>query len=337
MLKELDLWPKKLKDGLDLAHNFYYKIGAQLPTNITKIAFVGMGGSGISGRIVKTFLDKKCKIPSFIIDSAEVPEFVDADTLTFVISYSGNTWETVEALNTLTEKFIPTIVLAHGGKVAEIAETKNLPFVLIPTSTQPRAALGNFLGFILGLLGLMDILPEGKSILETFIKQAELHIPKLEEGSSVFNDFMQIANDYDFFHVWGVDGDTKSFAYRAQTQFNENSKVQAVSSSFPECCHNLLNGFAKFAQKPLVLLYHTDFLTANLEKAIEATGELLKEQGVILYKPPVLGDNWEGQLFYTLLWSDFASTYLGQKRGVDVNSVKLIEKLKEKHIDKGIK
>lgn len=40
-----------------------------------------MGGSGIAGKIVKTFLDKKCKIPSFIIDGQQVPKLIDSDTL----------------------------------------------------------------------------------------------------------------------------------------------------------------------------------------------------------------------------------------------------------------
>ena len=61
MLEEVTLWSSKLKSGLDIAHNFHYENEAKLPKNINKILFVGMGGSGIAGRIVKTFLDKKSK------------------------------------------------------------------------------------------------------------------------------------------------------------------------------------------------------------------------------------------------------------------------------------
>ncbi len=339
MLKELALWPQKLKDGLQIAHDFHFEHSAQLPKNIKKIAFFGMGGSGITGRIVKTFLDKKCNIPSFIIDSPTPPEFIDTETLAIVISYSGNTWETVNALNTLTEKFVPTIVFAHGGKAAQIAENKNLPFVLLPESVQPRAALGNFLGILLGLIDLMGIMP-AKPIVETFIKQAELYVPKFSD-ESYFKDFLYEINDYDFIHVWGISSDSATFAYRATTQFNENSKIRAVFSDFPECCHNLLVGFTnckeKCSVKPFVMFFSTDFLTADLNIAIEATSEILKEEGALLYKPPVLGDNWEGQLFHIILWSDFASYYLGKNRGVEVVPVKLIARLKEKHKQKGIK
>ncbi|MCK4651191.1 SIS domain-containing protein [Candidatus Babeliales bacterium] len=335
MLQDLILWPKKLKDGFDLAHNFYFQHSSKLPKTVNKIAFFGKGGSGIAGRIVKTFLDKKSKIPSFVIDSQQIPQFIDTNTLAIVISYSGNTWETVDALEQLTERFIPTIVMAHGGKAAEIAESKNFPFILLPESIQPRAALGYFLGIILSLFELMGIMPT-KDLLQTFYKQSDLYIPKLKE-ESYFSDFFSLLGDSEFFHIWGISGDSDAFAYRAQTQFNENSKVRAVSSVFPECCHNLLVGFTDCKEKPLVMMFYSDFLSSYMSIAIGATSELLKEQGVMLYKPPVLGDNWEGQLFNMILWADFASYFLGKKRGVEVVPVKLIDKLKAKHKEKGIK
>lgn len=335
MINELKSWSKKLKDGLDLAHNFYFENSTKLPNNINKIAFFGMGGSGISGRIVKTFLDKKSKIPSFVIDGPQVPEYIDSETLCFVISYSGNTWETLEALNILTQKFIPTVIISHNGKALEISESKNIPHILLPTSNQPRAALGNFLGIILGLLDLMKIIP-GQEILKNFIKQSDIFIPKFED-KSYFKEFINIAKNYETFHILGVSGRSDSFAYRAQTQFNENSKVRAIFSSFPECCHNLLVGFTNCKEKSFVLMFYTDYLPTNLKIAIQASSEILKEQGAVLYKIPILGDNWEEQLFNMLLWADFASYYLGKVRGVQINPVKLIDRLKAKYKSEGIK
>jgi glucose/mannose-6-phosphate isomerase len=335
MLEEVTLWGKKLKDGMQLAHDFHFEHSAQLPKHIKKIAFVGMGGSGIAGHVVKTFLDKKTSIPTFIIDYPEVPKVVDSETLVFTISYSGNTWEVLECVNTLVKNFIPTIALTRGGKLAEIAEKNNMPIVLLPESLSPRSAVGNFLGFIFTLLDLMGIL-DGKNILGEFVKQADLYIPKFKD-QTYFKDFLEKASGSDFFHVWGVRGSSGAFAYRAQTQFNENSKMQATTSYFPELNHNLLNGFAKFTEKPFVLLFATEFLSAALNASIDATTELLKEIGVTLYKPPVLGDTWEGQLFHMILWSDFASCYLAKIRGVEINQVELIERLKKLYQEKSVK
>lgn len=329
MLEEITIWPKKLKDGLDIAHNFHFKHGERIPKNFNKIVFVGMGGSGIAGRVVKTFLDKKSKIPSFVIESPELPAYVDTDTLAIVVSYSGNTWETVEVFNQLVEKHVPTIALSHGGVVAEICEKNNVPLVLLPESRQPRSALGNFLGFMLGLFDLMGIL-EGKQILDAFDKQLSLYLPKFEEDKAYFNEFLDAANTCDCMHIWGISGDSEAFAYRAQTQFNENAKIQAVTSHFPELNHNLLVGFTDCKEKPFVLFFGTEFISTKLRESEEAVCEILKEKGVVLYKPPILGDNWEGQLFHILLWSDFASYYLGKARDVDTEAVDIVEDLKKR-------
>jgi len=329
MLNELRAWPSKLKDGLQIAHDFHFEQSAKLPKSVKKIVFFGMGGSGIAGRIIKTFLKKKSDIPSFVVDSDEVPKFVNGESLAIVVSYSGNTWETVEALNDLIKRFVPTVVITHGGKAAELAEKNNIPFILLPDSLQPRFALGNFLGVILGLLDLMGIL-SGKKIIDVFCKTIELFLPKFED-EAYFDDFLEKVKDKEFFHVWGVSGDSAAFAYRAQTSFNENSKVRAICSIFPELAHNLLVGFTDSKEKDVVILFYSEFLPIRMNTAIDSICEILKEKGIPLYKPPVLGDTWEGQLFSMILWSDFASFYLGKRRGVDPVSVKIISDLKEKY------
>ncbi|MFH1644472.1 MAG: SIS domain-containing protein [bacterium] len=330
MLNELKKWPQKIKDGSDLAHNFHFNNAVRLPKHVKKIAFFGMGGSGISGKIVKFFLDQKTNIPSFVIDGPIVPNFIDADTLAIVVTYSGNTWETIEALDVLSKKFIPTVVLTHGGKAAEIAEKENIPFVLLPEVIQPRFSLGNCLGFLLTLFELMEILPEGKAIVETMLKNTDMFLPKLED-ETYFKEFINCVGDKEFFHVWGVSNGSAAFAYRAATQFNENSKVAAVYSVFPELAHNLLVGFSDCKKKTLVVLFYSDFVISSMDIAIDSMCQILEERGIELYKPPLLGDTWESQLFNMILWSDFASYYLGKHRGVDPIPVEIIKELKDKY------
>jgi glucose/mannose-6-phosphate isomerase len=336
MINELKKWSEKLKDGRDLAHNFYFENKARLPKHIEAVAFFGMGGSGIAGRIAQTFLNKKTGIPSYVIDGPDVPGFLDKKrTLAFAMSYSGNTWETVSALEKLVEKFIPTIVLSHNGRVLEIAESKNIPFALLPDSKTPRSALGTFLGFLFTLFELIGIMP-GESILKEFEKYLSEYLPSLEE-KSYYKDFLKVAGKKDFFHIWGVSGDSDSCAYRSQTQFNENSKVHAVFSAFPELNHNLLASYVEASDKPLVLLFSTHFLPLNMSIALSACSEVLKEAGVTLYNPPILGDTWDMQLFNIVVWSDFASYYLSEQREVQVGSVELIDQLKKKIKEKSIR
>jgi len=334
MLKEMSLWTQKLNEGLQLADVFYERNGLKLPKNIKKIAFVGMGGSGVAGRIFKTFLDRK-GVVSLVIDSPIVPATLDTSTLAIVVSASGKTWETLSILDECTSKFIPTIVLAGGGDAIERAEKKGLPFVLLPKSLEPRSALGHFLGFLGGLFDAMGLLP-GRAMVGGWMKESEKYIPTFVEAAT-FKNFLDAVNSSEVFHVWGIGGDSASVAYRAKTQFNENSKVQAMYSEFPELCHNLTVGFEVFKQNPVVVFFYSDFLPTNMILGIQAFGEILKEKRVVLYKPPVFGDTFENQLFNMILWSDFASYFLGKARGVTIEKVQIIEELKKQQKLKGIK
>jgi len=332
--KDLLLWPEKLQVGLDLAQRFCKEYENKIYKKPRKIAFIGMGGSGIAGRVVKTFLDAVPHVESIIIDSPHIPMSVTRNTLAIAISYSGNTWETLTALQELIAAKVPTIVITHGGRALQTAKEYKLLYLKIPESITPRSALGYFLGILLGLFDSMDIL-KGISILEGFCQQAQKNLP-LFNDPAYFQNFLAMVQNQDFFHIWGVTGDSAASAYRAQTQFNENSKIHAVSSTFPELCHNLIVGFTQLKLPITVVFFYTKFLSSSLDKAVGATEELLREIGVNLYKPPILGDTFENQLFNMVLWADFASCYLGIVRNVELFPVILIDRLKAKHKTKGL-
>ena len=335
MQKDLLTWPEKLYAGLELAQDFWGQYGQRFAKPFKKIAFVGMGGSGIAGRIIKTLLDKRSSVTTLIIDGPEIPTCIDSETLAIVASYSGNTWETLDVLDGFVKRFIPTIVLAHGGSALETAEVKNIPFVIIPAALSPRSSLGYSLGLMIGILDKLGVLP-GAQFVQRWIDHAHLYLPKYSQQQH-FQIFLNLVANEEFFHIWGVSGDSAACTYRAQTQFNENAKVQAVFSVIPELCHNLLVGFSDCKKKPVVLMASTSFLPPHLELAVEAVGEILIQKGVHLYKMPVLGNTFEDQLFDIILWADFASCYLGLIKGVDVVSVKIIEQLKQTHRQKGIR
>jgi len=328
MLQEFSLWEKKIKDGIELANDFYAAHGSRLPKNIRKILFVGMGGSGIAGRIFKMLLESKPGLLVTTVDSSTLPGHVDTDTLAIVTSYSGNTWETLDVLDALTAKFIPTIVMAHGGKAIEKAEVKNLPFVLLPESLTPRSSLGTTIGFLSTFFEKMGIASTGQWALD-WIDVVKKYAPAFAE-SRYFEDFLNFAQGADFFYVLGVTGDSAAAAYRAATQFHENSKIPAAYAEYPEMAHNLLVGLGMVQNPPRVLVLHTDFLAPRVQAGIRVMSDILKEKRVALYKPPVLGDNFEQQLFAIVLWADFASYHLATARGVDIVRVAVIEDLKRR-------
>lgn len=328
MLKELNLWSVKVRDGISLAKDFYTDFGARLPKHPKKVLFVGMGGSGIAGRIMKVFFDNKTDMRTEVITSPMLPAYVSTDSLAFVVSYSGNTWETVTVLEGLIKKHIPTVVLAHGGKAITLAQSHNIPYVIVPESLTPRSALGTFLGFLAHIFNHLGFI-DGEKMTTELLKTIDTYVPLFSERG-YFDDFLTLANNYDMINVWGVSNDSSAVAYRVATQFNENAKIQAFYGEYPELAHNVLAGITgKWEKKPIVIVFNSDFLPENVTVALNAISEILRKNKVILYKPPVLGDTFHSQLFSMILWGDFASYFLGKERGVTIEAVAVIEELKK--------
>lgn len=334
MLHELIQWPVKLHEGATLARNFLAQHASRLPASPHNIVFVGMGGSGIAGRIFGTLLDRSGSLASHVIGGTHIPAYVTNQSLVFVTTYSGNTWETLDALKILVGRGITPVVLAHGGQAEAIAQAHDLPYVKLPTSLQPRTALGHFLGFYAKLFYDLGFIASD-SLVRQWEETASACL-KLYSQPGTHAEFLKIAHGYDIFHVWGVSDDAAPSAYRATTQFNENAKTQAVCGTFPELAHNLLVGFQKFEQPPLVLWYATQFLTGNMARGVAVLHDVLHEAGAVLYKIPVFGDTFENQLISMVLWTDFASYYLGHERGVDTQRVRIIEELKNRQQTSGI-
>ena len=90
MLGVINSLPDQIKEA--------YGLGAriQLKGSVDKIFVCGMGGSSISGQLLETYLSMlKIKIPVFIVEDYNLPEYADKSSLIFIISYSGNTEESI--------------------------------------------------------------------------------------------------------------------------------------------------------------------------------------------------------------------------------------------------
>ncbi len=122
---------KTLKDQIKFGGRFEVK-------DHENIVIAGMGGSGISGKILSEFYSKK---PLFVVDDYNIPDFVDEKTEFFAVSYSGNTEETLHAANQAKKKGAHVHAITSGGSLSKM----NYDTILIPSGLQPRSALGYLL------------------------------------------------------------------------------------------------------------------------------------------------------------------------------------------------
>ena len=113
------------------------------------LVVAGMGGSGISGDLVAAL----AAVPVTVHKTYGLPAWAaNRPPAVVAISYSGNTEETLCAVEAATGLGITPGVVTSGGKLGEMADANGWPMVKVPPGLQPRAALGYMLGSLLRLV-----------------------------------------------------------------------------------------------------------------------------------------------------------------------------------------
>ena len=110
--KYIDGFTRQLADALKIAGT----IDLVRPgSDIRNVVITGMGGSGISANLVESLTFGRIPIPITVCKSYNIPQFVNPHTLFIACSYSGNTEETIAALNKALLKRAQCIAIASGG------------------------------------------------------------------------------------------------------------------------------------------------------------------------------------------------------------------------------
>lgn len=90
--------------------------------NIRNIVFSGMGASIYGALVIKALLGPKFPYPVEIISDYHLPEYVNAQTLVVLTSYSGATEEVLSAAQEAKEKNAKMLVLTKGKNLGDFAK-----------------------------------------------------------------------------------------------------------------------------------------------------------------------------------------------------------------------
>lgn len=284
----------------------------EVPDGIDKIVISGMGGSGIAGRIFQELYTKK---PVTLVSSYNIPEFVDSKTLFVAISYSGNTDETLETVKKAKKKGAKIRGIASGGILPEQVEDT----VIVPGGYQPRSAIGYLTIPLLRGFGLFDE-SEIEIVKELLIRDDTYPDPLQKIADEIFSNTMIPV-------IFGTPG-FNGVAYRWKTQFNENAKVLAYSTSFPELNHNDTMALENTYRKPEFYFFVLTHKSQEKEivDRIRITSKLCK-----IGMNKIVGDGITqfSNTFTLIHKGDYISYFLAKKRGVDPRDVAIIENLKK--------
>lgn len=300
-----------------------------LPKKVTakkkynKIMVCGMGGSGISGEILKVLY------PTVEIISNKdytIPAYIDHNTLAIVISYSGNTEETLSNYAILNKRRSGIVIISSGGRLfKKKANTK----VKIPGGLPPRGALGYLftpLPSILYKYGFIPNDPSDKIIdLANFLKRTR---KKIEQKAKVLAKKLVkkmpiiYANSSTYLPV----------AKRWQSQLNENAKIIAHINVIPEMNHNEIVGLGRprALNKSILPVFLNDPKAHARNKArLGIMSRLIKGffRSIVEIKP--YGNSDLKRVFWTIMLGDYISYYLAILTNVDPMPVKRIDYLKK--------
>ncbi len=301
------------------------------------IVVAGMGGSALAAEISKSW--PGYDVPFEICRNYDIPRYVSKNTLFIASSYSGNTEETLAALEQAEEKGANIAVIAAGGKLKAIAEEKKYPYLQLPGDFQPRYAVLYNLKALLTILAEAAIL-DGVTVdhlNDVVTKQAADWLRSAAQSlrpdvPTKDNQAKQIAKELMGNSVVIYSG-PKFYpaAYKWKINFNENAKNIAWCNQLPEFNHN---EFLGWTSHPTTKPYKVVDIRSSLEhprvlKRFEVTEKLLSGQRP---SPDIIEPAGES-LFLQLLWviqlGDFVSLYLSLLNGLNPTPVDLIEKLKK--------
>ncbi|MHA1960844.1 MAG: bifunctional phosphoglucose/phosphomannose isomerase [Candidatus Thorarchaeota archaeon] len=289
------------------------------------ICIIGMGGSAISGDLCRGIVSDVAKVPIIQVRGYNVPPVVDDKWVSVVVSYSGNTEETVAAFHVIRERRSDVFVVSSGGTLAK--QARDLPIHRLASGIQPRAALPLIFSIILPLVETLQSLPRS-DLKAASTKLEELTSDWTKAGLTPDEVARELTEVLPVFvgaeHLVPV-------AYRARCQINENSKRPAFHSELPEANHNEVEAFnlyRKWSVTPVFL--HSEWYDSRITRRIEETSSILNDQGVEPLHLHSVGSSKLVEALAHVFRLDLVSVELARIAGVDPLEVPLITELKER-------
>jgi glucose/mannose-6-phosphate isomerase len=306
---------------------------SQQPVDVDNIVYGAMGGSALAAILSVTWpgYDK----PFQVVRDYDIPEYVSERTYFIAASYSGNTEETLSALEQAEKKGARIAIITGGGKLAEVAREKGYPLALLPKAEQPRYAVFYNLKALLTLLEQAGLL-ERKGIAEELQAAADFLAESVKAWTATVptadNRAKQIAQE-----VIGksavIYGGPKlaPAAYKWKISFNENAKHVAWTNQYPEFNHNEFMGWTEQPpQKPYTVIdLRSSLEHPRIQKRFEVSERLLSGKRPAPIVVEAEGDTVFKQLVWTVAFGDFVTLYTALLNGLNPAPVDLIEKFKK--------
>ncbi len=298
----------------------------------SSIILSGMGGSSIGGEMTRDWLNDKLNIPIITNRTSGLPRFANSSTLTILVSYSGNTNETLASADQALRRGCQIVGVTSGGRLERLCKSKKLPCVLLPPGMPPRGAIGYLFFSIayslqeMALIRVEEDVNEARKVLEEAQHRWTVNVETKENEAKSIAKLLEKRTPLIYGHTHYT-----AVARRWQTQINENAKTLAWSGEIPEMDHNEIEGWTRDSKvKKFAAIFLRDrHENAETRNQVEVTVDMLSKRSKT-HEVWAQGTTVLSRMLHNLYLGDYVSFYLAVLKGVDPMSVRAIQEMKKK-------
>ena len=321
MIDYINDFSNHLREAIEIANNTTL---SPYTKEIRNILICGLGGSGIGGTIVSDIISSKINIPIAATKDYSIPNFVNEHTLVIANSYSGNTEETLYALEKCQARGAEIAVITSGGKLKTTAEENKYNKIIIPGNQPPRAMFGyafTELFFMLNHYGIID---------DSFKSDFDKAITLMDtEKMDIQKQAMNLAKKmYKQTPVIYVAKGFEGVAVRFRQQLNENSKMLGWHNVVPEMNHNELLGWRTNVDDLAVVYFRNKCDYDRNQIRMDINKKVISKFTSNITEIWSKGDSLIENSLYHISVGDWTSWYLSEMNNVDAIEIDVIDFLK---------
>ncbi|MCI4319208.1 MAG: hypothetical protein L3K23_03625 [Thermoplasmata archaeon] len=289
-----------------------------VPRTPRAVYVLGLGGSAIGPDLVRGLVEREAELDLHVVRGPSLPKAATAGTVVILVSYSGETWETLAGYDEAGRRRCSRIVVSSGGELTRRAIDEEVPHVPLPAGLPPRAAVGFLFGAILGLLDAA--FPESNerrlaAVVER-LRMLEARYSARSGPAALLARRLGRGRT----HIYGH-GELVPVARRWATQFEENAKQLAVHEELPEALHNALVGWdalsRTLAQREQVVLLVAGDTPPPIAAGFRFLESRLAARGVAAHRIELPGADPLETVLAGVLFGDHVSLFLAERAAVD--------------------
>ena len=314
MLATLRNFSSMIKESLNIRP-------AVINSEFEDIVIAGMGGSGFVGDMLKCYLQANTNLRITVVKNYVLPKFVNEQTLVFIVSYSGNTEETIHVYKKAARQNCKIVIISSGGKLQSLAEINGREYIQVPKYVQPRLATPYLFIPLLRTLSLSNHVSNQETVLRNLVKAMESSVNKIEENG--FKIAEKIGKRIPIIYA---STELHAIAEKWKTDINENAKIHAFYNVFPEFNHNEICGYTNLNGDFYIILIKDQKDTKKINKRFDTFQKVTKnipKQTISLTGTSVLN-----RYFSAILMGFFVSYKLALIHKTDPTPVHIIENFK---------